>query len=168
VGSNTQNYVQDHGAALYRRSLYTFLKRTAPPPFMANFDAPNREQFCARRERSNTPLQALQLLNDVQFFEAARGLATRLLSEAGANPSERIALGYRIVLARVPDAEETQIVSAALDKHLAEFRAKPEAARQAVRVGESPAKAGLDEAELAAYTLLANLLLNLDEAVTRN
>jgi hypothetical protein len=107
-------------------------------------------------------------LNDVQFFEAARGLATRMLSEGGANPSERIALGYRIVLARLPDAEELAIVSAALDKHLAEFRAKPEAARQALRVGESPAKAGLDEAELAAYTLLANLLLNLDEAVTRN
>jgi hypothetical protein len=168
VGSNTRNYVQDHGAPLYRRSLYVFFKRTAPPPFMANFDAPSRESFCTRRERSNTPLQALQTLNDVQHFEAARALAERLMLEGGSSPAERITFAYRAVLSRPPDADELAVVQETLDKHLTKYRANPEAAKQAIRAGESPPNATLAEPELAAYTLVANLILNLDETLTRN
>lgn len=168
VGSNTAAYKQDHGAALYRRSLYTFLKRTAPPPFMANFDGPSREQACTRRERSNTPLQALQLMNDVQHFEAARALAERLMLEGGTTPEERIAFAYRTVLARRASPEEIAIVQDTFARHVARFGAQPEAAKKAVAYGETAPKPGLPAPELAAWTMIANLLLNLDETITRN
>jgi hypothetical protein len=167
-GSNTGNYVQDKGAGLYRRSLYTFLKRTAPHPFMSNFDAPNRESSCSRRERSNTPLQALQLMNDVQHFEAARKLAERLMVEGGKTSADRIRFGYRVVLAREPEAIEADLVSKTLTYYLDRYQKDPASAAKVLRVGESPIRAGLAEPELAAYTLIANLLLNLDETVTRN
>lgn len=166
--SNTRYYLQDHGPALYRRSIYSFLKRTAPPPFMSNFDAPNREQFCTRRERSNTPLQALQLMNDVQHFEAARGLAQRLLVEGGTTPDERIAHAYLTVLARSPQVEEVAVIKEALLEFLARYAADPPAAEQAIHFGESPPPPGVPAVELAAYTLLANLILNLDETINRN
>lgn len=168
VGSNTREYRQDSGPSLYRRSLYTFLKRTAPAPFLSTFDAPNREQFCTRRERSNTPLQALQLMNDVQHFEAARSLAERMLTEGGSSVEGRIEFGYRTVLARPPLPEESAVVRRALEQHLERYAAAPEAARRVVAVGESKPRRGLAATELAAYTLTANLLLNLDETVTRN
>ena len=166
--SNTRFYIQDHGADLYRRSLYCFLKRTAPPPFMTNFDGPNREQFCARRERSNTPLQALQLMNDVQHFEAARALAERVLAEGGADTDSRLEFLYRTVLSRKPDAEEIRIVTAALTTQLKLFAAEEDAATKAIHVGESePRKVAADLAT-AAWTMIANLVLNLDETVVRN
>jgi len=168
TGSNTRNYTQDKGPALYRRSLYTFLKRTAPPPFFANFDAPNRESSCTRRERSNTPLQALQLMNDVQHFEAARGLAQRMLTEGGPAANDRIRFAYRVILARPPEPAEADIVRRTLQHYLDRFARDADAARKVVRVGESPPRPGLAEPELAAYTLIANLLLNLDETVMRN
>jgi hypothetical protein len=168
VGSNTARYEQDRGQALYRRSLYTFFKRTAPPPFMANFDAPSREAFCTRRERTDTPLQALQLMNDVQHFEAARSLAERLLAEGGTTATQRIAYGYRLVLSRLPAADEEAVVEELLQKELARYQQNTEAAKQAIRNGESQPKAGLPESEVAAYTLVANLLLNLDETLNRN
>jgi hypothetical protein len=167
-GSNTRNYRQDAGSALYRRSLYVFFKRTAPPPFMATFDAPNREQFCSRRERSNTPLQALQLLNDVQHFEAARGLASRMMTEGGARPEDRIRFAFKTVLSRPPSATELEVVRSTFGRFLERYQADPESARKAIHVGESAPRSGLPETELAAYTLTANLLLNLDETVTRN
>jgi hypothetical protein len=167
-GSNTRNYVQDHGDALYRRTLYTFFKRTAPPPAFTTFDAPNREQFCTRRERSNTPLQALQLMNDVQHFEAARNLAQRMLLEGGATPAERIVWAWRIETSRKPNAAELAVVQEAFQQHLTKYRAHPEAAKEAVSYGESKRDESLDATELAAYTLVANLLLNLDETVTKN
>ena len=166
--SNTRFYLQDHGQALYRRSIYAFLKRTAPPPFMSNFDAPNREQFCTRRERSNTPLQALQLMNDTQHFEAARAFGERILVEGGATADERITFAYRTVLSRSPAPDELAIVRQALEKYVAKYQANADAAKKVVAVGESKPKANLPAADVAAYTLLANLVLNLDETVMRN
>ena len=166
--SNTRFYIQDHGTALYRRSLYCFLKRTAPPPFMSNFDGPNREQLCARRERSNTPLQALQLMNDVQHFEAARVFAERILAEGGATAADRINFAYRTVLSRSPQAEEFAVVSSALERFLTRFQKDDAAAAKVVKAGEAPVKSKAPDSEVAAYTLLANLILNLDETIVRN
>lgn len=165
--SNTRFYMQEHGSALYRRSVYCFVKRTAPPPFMTNFDAPNREQFCSRRERSNTPLQALQLMNDVQHFEAARVLAQRLLQAPG-DEAAKISLLHRIVLARNPAEAELQILSQALGKQRQHYTAHPEKAELVIRNGESPVAEQLPAGELAAWTMLCNLVLNLDETVCRN
>jgi mono/diheme cytochrome c family protein len=167
-GSNTRVYKQDSGDALYRRSLYTFWKRTAPPPNMMTFDAPSRESFCVRRERSNTPLQALILMNDVQYFEAARAFAQRLIKAGGASESDRLAWAFRAVTARHPNALEQRILADALSAHLAKFKAEPDAAKQAITFGESKPAPELDPTELAAYTMVANMLLNLDEAVSKN
>jgi hypothetical protein len=167
-GSNTRFYKQDTGDALYRRSIYTFIKRTAPAPYMTTFDAPSREQFCTRRERSDTPLQALQLMNDVQHFEAARALASRILTEGGDTTPARLAWAFRTVVGRHPSDRESLIVWSTLEKHLARYQKDPEAAKAAVHNGESAPPANLSEPELAAWTLMANLLLNLDETVTKN
>jgi hypothetical protein len=168
VGSNTRDYKQDTGDALYRRSLYTFWKRTAPPPSMTTFDAPSRESSCTRRERSNTPLQALLVMNDVQQFEAARALGQRMLTQGGVTPDDRLAYGFQLVTARQPLATERQVLKEAYEKQLAKFGANQEAARQAITYGESKPMAELNPAELAAYTLVGSLLLNLDETLTRN
>jgi hypothetical protein len=166
--SNTRYYLQDHGEALYRRSLYVFIKRTAPAPFLTNFDGPNREQLCAVRDRTNTPLQALQLMNDVQHFEAARALAERVLAEGGKSTEDRITYLYRTVLARKPDAEEVRLVTSALDKQHRLFAADPDGAAKVVNVGESKPRRVATDVETAAWTMIANLVLNLDETITRN
>ncbi|MFN9346920.1 MAG: PSD1 and planctomycete cytochrome C domain-containing protein, partial [Planctomycetota bacterium] len=168
VGSNTRAYQQDKGSALYRRSLYTFYKRTAPPPFMVNFDAPNREQTCTRRERSNTPLQALQLLNDVQHVEAARGLGQRILSSGLSSVPERIELMFKTVLSRKPSSKELEVLDKQVNQHLQRYRANPADAQQLIQIGESKPSANFDPAELATYTLLASTILNMDETLTRN
>ena len=166
--SNTRYYLQDHGDSLYRRSLYVFIKRTAPAPFLTNFDATNREQLCAVRDRTNTPLQALQLMNDVQQFEAARALAERVLASGGKTTEDKIAYLYRIVLSRKPDADELRLVAAALAKQRDLFAADPASATRVVRVGESKPKGVASDVEVASWTMIANLVLNLDETINRN
>ncbi|MFT5303792.1 MAG: hypothetical protein ACI814_004612, partial [Mariniblastus sp.] len=166
-GSNTRFYKRGNGDDLYRRTLYTFFKRTAPHPMFENFDAPPREQSCIRRDRTNTPLQALQLLNDVQHFEAARAFANRIM-EAAKTPEARVEFAYRSVLARPPEATESGVVLDFFKRQLAKYQAAPAEAKKVINFGDSKPPAGVDEAELAAWTLVANLILNLDEAIVRN
>ena len=166
-GSNTRSYVQDRGAALYRRSVYTFWKRTAPPPSMSTFDAPSREMFCVARGRSNTPLQALALMNDVQQFEAARAFAERLLS-GETTEARRLERAFRSVTARAPTAAERQMLADTLATHRTHYAADPEAAKKVLTNGESKAADTLPAPEFAAWTMVANLLLNLDETISRD
>ena len=166
--SNTRYYKQGKGDDLYRRSLYTFLKRTAPAPFMASFDAPNREQTCTARGRSNTPMQALQLMNDVQHVEAARNLAQRIIKEGGVKDEARIEWAWRTVTSRLPGPEEAKIVTDVLKGHRARYTDDLEAATQLIAYGESIPDKVILPRELASWTLVANLLLNLDEVLNKN
>jgi hypothetical protein len=165
--SGDRGYVQSKGDDLYRRSLYTYWKRTVPPPYMMNFDSPNREQCAVFENRTNSPLQALDLMNEVTFVEAARKLAERMMVEGGATPADRISYGYRLLLARPPGIPQSQILARAFDRFAAEFRADAKSAAALLKTGDSPVRPGLDPAELAAYTSVASLLLNMDEAITR-
>ncbi len=165
--SGDKGYVQSRGSDLYRRSLYTYWKRTIPPPYMMTFDSPNREQCAVIENRTNSPLQALDLMNDVTFVEAGRKLAERMMTEGGATVEERIAYGYSLLLARRPDARRAEILRRAFTRFEADFRARPEAAVALLKTGESPAREGLNRVELAAYAGVGNLMLNMDEAVTK-
>ena len=167
-GSNTREYKQDHGSALYRRSIYTFWKRNAPAPAMTTFDAPSRDSYCLRRERSDTPLQALELMNDVQQFEAARALGERMITEGGLTPEDRITYGFRLVTARRPQESERSVLKDTYEKQFTKYAANLDAAKQAIAFGESKPKADANPSELAAYTLVANVMLNMDETVTKN
>lgn len=167
IGSNTREYRQDHGEALYRRSLYTFWKRAAPPASMEIFNAPTRENCTVRRERTNTPLQALVTLNDPQWIEAARHLAQRARQQCGAGTPARLEFMAKAVLARPLRPEENSIVINTLDR-LAEFyQAHPDEAQKLLAVGESKPDPAIPPAELAAWTMLANQLMNMDEALNK-
>jgi hypothetical protein len=161
------NYVQDHGDDLYRRSLYTFRKRTVAQPMMATFDAASRETCVVRQSRTNTPLQALDLLNDVTFVEAARALAARMMRDGGSSAASRIEHGFRLALGRRPTPSEVQILQRGYERRFAEYRADPQAAAKLVQQGESQVDESFDVVELASYTTVGNVLLNLDEFVTR-
>ena len=162
-----KGYQQEKGEGLYRRSLYTYWRRTIAPPFMVNFDSPNREVCTVLENRTNTPMQALDLMNDVAFVEASRKLAERLMLAGGAAPEQRIDYLYRLVLARSPKPGERRVMLRALDGFRASYRADPRAADEFLGYGDSPKNAALDAPELAAYTGVASLMLNLDEAVTK-
>ncbi len=167
VYGNLRNYQADKGEGLYRRTLYTIWKRTAAPPTMLLFDSPNREICTVKRSRTNTPLQALALLNEVTYVEAARHLAERMLQEGGATPGDRIAWAFRRVTARRPSDGELAVLTARHGERVERYRKDPAAAKQLLSQGSTPADAKLDPAELAATTVTANVLLNLDETVTR-
>jgi hypothetical protein len=164
--SGTDDYKQDKGENLYRRSLYTFWKRTSAPPSLMTFDASGRETCWVRETRTNTPLQALTLLNDVTYVEAARLLAERIIKEEK-SADERIRRAFQLVVSRSPTDVERTILRQALDQHLAEYRKNPEAAKRLLRVGDKQTDAKIDACELATYAQVCSLILNLDEAVTK-
>jgi hypothetical protein len=166
--NNSQKYVQDTGDGNYRRSLYTFWKRQSPPPNMMILDAPTREYCVVRRPRTNTPLQALALLNDPQFVEASRAFAQRILLEGGDTVESRIAWAFRIATTRKPVADEVYVLRQVLEQQIVEFQKNKDAAEQFLKIGGFQAKENLDRSELAAWTTLASMLLNLDETVTKS
>jgi hypothetical protein len=165
--SGLTGYEQAKGEGLWRRSLYTYWKRTLLSPAMSVFDASTRE-FCAVREtRTNTPLQSLNLMNDVTYVEAARLLAERMLTEGGADAGTRLAWGFRVVTSRAPTAAEQQTLSRNLQKQQSYFAARPDEARKLLATGERRNRADLATGDIAAYAMVASLLLNLDEAITK-
>ena len=162
-----RDYAQDQGDDLYRRSMYTFWKRSVPPPSMTLFDAPARETCILRRPRTNTPLQALALMNEVTYVEAARCMAERMIREGGADSRDRLIFGFRLVASRRPQADELAILMAALDRQRQRYAQQPEQALALTSVGEKASPEDLETEELAAYTTVASLLLNLDETITK-
>lgn len=160
-------YVADADEGLYRRSMYTFWKRTCPPPSMMSFDAPNREVCLARRARTNTPLQSLVLLNDPTYVEASRMLATEMILRGGAQEADRIQHGVRCCLSRYPRPEEQLILSEILRDAAKRFSANPKHADALIGVGKTPADATIDPVELASWTMVASTLLNLDETISK-
>jgi hypothetical protein len=159
-------YVADKGDGLYRRSLYTFWRRTSPPPNMLAFDAPSREVCVAYRTTTSTPLQPLVLLNDPQFVEAARALGERLLREGGATRPEQLTYAFRRAATRRPTERELRLLTELYEGQLEQFRKDPEAPRKFLRTGDHPVPPGLDPVELAAAAATAGAILNLDAAVT--
>ena len=165
-GSNTVRFSRDDGDKLFRRSLYTFWKRTSPPPGMSTLDAPSRESCTVRRERTNTPLQALLLMNDEQFFEAARFMAQRVLLHV--EPfDERLDYAFRLAASRPPNDHERQLIKSLLRRYLNEYQQAPERAESVLQVGAAGFDPRCQPAELAAWTVTCNLILNLDEVLTK-
>ena len=161
-------YKADKGEGLYRRRLYTYWKRTIAPPSMINFDAATREVCSVRESRTNTPLQALNLMNDVAYLEAARKLAERVLHEGGPTDLDRFDFAVMTVLARPSKTGEVATLQTALRRFRARYEAKPADAEAYLNQGESPRDPSILAPELAAWTTIASLLLNLDETITKD
>ncbi len=162
-----RKWVAEEGEDQYRRGLYTYWQRTFLHPGLLAFDAPSREECTARRPRSSTPLQALVLLNDPTYVEAARVLAARMIRQGGSAAADRIALAYRRALAREPRPEEVELLTALLVRHRGEYTRDPSAANELLAVGDAPVPEGVDRVELAAWTSVARSILNLHETITR-
>jgi hypothetical protein len=165
---NRARYVANTDEEQYRRSLYTCWKRQSPPPNLLLFDAPTRETCIVRRARTTTPLQALELLNDPQMVEADRALAQRMVLEGGADPEGRLAYGFRLALARQPETDEIRVLRRVLDQESARFEKDAAAAEKLLRVGSFRYRSDLNPRELAAWATVAGVILNLDEAITKN
>ena len=161
-------YRQDKGEKLYRRSMYTYWKRSSPMPNMLIFDSPSREKCVIQRQRTNTPLQALVTLNDPQFLEAARAFAQRLLRSDKSSIGGRIDLAYRFATARPASGREVEILTNLYQENLNRFKSAPETATEFLKAGESPRDESLDASELAAWMVVAQTIMNLDESLTRN
>jgi hypothetical protein len=164
--SNTKQYQPDKGENLYRRSMYSFWKRFAPPPSLETFDAQAREVVCTRRARTNTPLQALVTMNDPQFVEAARKLAERALKKAS-DDKGRIGFMSRVTLGRSLGDAEMPAFQKSLERFRSHFAAHTDDASALLTTGDSPADASLSPADIATWTMIANQFLNLDEYVTK-
>ncbi len=164
---NATEYKQDQGDNLYRRSMYTIWKRTTPPPSMMSFDTSERNVCTVRRQSTSTPLQALVLLNDPQYVEASRLLAERLLREEQGGARAQIALGYRLLTSRLPDDEEVELLAGLYEEELNAFGADRKSALDLLSVGEYPRDERFDPAQLAALTVVANTIMNFDEAVIK-
>jgi len=162
-----KSYVQDKGEALYRRSLYTFWRRTAPPPSMVVFDAPSREVCCARREPTGTPLQSLVLLNDPQFVEAGRVLAERLVKEHPDDPGRRVERAFRALAGRRPEVDERNVLERLLAEERTRLSGDPGAAEKRLRAGEHPRDDSVPAVEAAATASVVSAILALDEFVNR-
>jgi hypothetical protein len=167
IGSNTRDYKRDSGESLYRRSLYTFWKRAAPPASMEIFNAPSRETCTVRRERTDTPLQALVTLDDVQFIEAARHLAQLALEKYETSTDARLNFMSERLLSRPLRPEEQKILESGLKDLLAQYQSSLTDAEKLITEGESKPDAALDQPTLAAYTMIANEMMNLDEVLNK-
>lgn len=166
-GSGTNTWVVGQGDEIFRRSMYTYWKRSVPHPAMLLFDAPFRETCALRRPRTNTALQALNLMNDPTYVEAARALAERMKRDGGNSTNDRITTGFRLVLARKPNDEELSILTAAFERSQKAFASDPAGAAELLKIGTIPADPKQPAADLAAWTVVAMTIFNLDEAVTR-
>ncbi|MFN0020360.1 MAG: PSD1 and planctomycete cytochrome C domain-containing protein [Pirellulaceae bacterium] len=164
----TRDWMNDHGDDLYRRGLYTYWQRTFLNPSLLAFDAPSREECTVNRPRSNTPQQALVLLNDPTYVEAAKALAVRTVKDGGGETGKRLEFAFREVLTRSPRESELKVLLPLYEKHLQQYKADLASADKLLAVGESKAPDGMDKAELAAWTSIARVLLNLHETITRN
>ena len=167
VAAGPTTYVQDKGDLLYRRTMYTYWKRSVPNPAMLAFDMPFRETCTVKRSRTNTPMQALNLMNDPTYVEAARCLASRAITEGGAARESRLRQGFRLVAARLPNVNELTVLQSALNRSLAEYQSNPQSAKELLSIGESTAACDCEPSELAAYTTVMSTILNMDETVTK-